>query len=819
MNKLFLLLSVFFLFSNSYSQVTRIRGKVIDKSTQEPVPFANVAFVKTTIGTTTDFDGNFFIETRYASDSLTASYVGYKAQKIKIKQRAYQEVLFELQNNNIALEEVVVKPGENPAHPILRNIIENRKHNDPERLQAYQYHVYNKMEMDMNNIDESFKKKRAFRQFQFVFDYIDTSAVTGQTFLPVFIIESLSNFYYQKHPEKKKEEIIANKISGVENDMISDFTGQMYLDFNIYKNFVPIMRHDLVSPISRFGLIYYKYYLIDSTFRQGSWCYNISFKPRRKQEPTFTGNFWVSKENWAIESYKITMAEDMNINFVKHFIAEQTYSKVNDSTWFPKKQELFIDFVISDKDYGFFGRKTTNYSNVIINPEYPEDFFSGQLSQETKLLEGASKFSVEQWDTLRPEKLSKRESDIYKMVDSIKEVPLYKNLVTLINTFITGYWKLNVIEIGPYFTLFSFNPIEGARFKFGFRTSNKFSNRIRLGGHLAYGIRDNKFKFGANVNYIFNKNPRRTAGISYKYDYEQLGISNRAFLSDNILASLFARKQNDKLTKVSQAKIFYEHEWVQGISNTLSLTKQLVFPTKNVPFIYIGNKHDTLGNKRLSTTEIKLNTRIAYNEKFILGEFNRMSLGTKYPIVNINFTIGLQGISKNKYPYYKIDVTVEDKIRVNPLGMLKFNATAGKVFGNTPYPFLQLHEGNQTYAFDDYAFNLMNYYEFVSDQYASLMLENHFMGFFLNRIPLFRKLKWREVAHFKILAGEITRRETDYIAYPKNLDELKKPYMEAGVGVENIFKFFRVDAIWRLTHLNHKNIMPFGIFIKMQVRF
>lgn len=819
MNRLFLFISVFCLFSNTYAQVTRIRGKVIDKDTKEPIPFANVAFVKTTIGTTSDFDGNFFIETRYASDSLTASYVGYKAEKIKIKKRAYQEVLLELQSDNIALEEVVIKPGENPAHPILRNIIKNRKHNDPERLDAYQYRVYNKMEMDMNNIDESFKKKRAFRQFQFVFDYIDTSAVTGQTFLPVFIVESLSNFYYKKQPEKKKEEIIANKISGVENDMISDFTGQMYLDFNIYKNYVPIMRHDLVSPISRFGLIYYRYYLIDSTFRQGSWCYNISFKPRRKQEPTFTGNFWVSKENWAIESYKITMAEDMNINFVKHFIAEQTYTKVNDSTWFPKKQELFIDFVISDKDYGFFGRKTTSYSDIVINPEYPDDFFSGQLSQETKLLEGATKFSVEQWDTLRPEKLSKRESDIYKMVDSIKEVPLYKNLVTLINTFITGYWKLNMIEVGPYFTLFSFNPIEGARFKFGFRTSNKFSNKIRLGGHLAYGIRDNKFKFGANANYIFNKNPRRTAGISYKYDYEQLGISNRAFLSDNILASLFARKQNDKLTKISQAKMFYEHEWVQGISNTLSFTQQFVFPTENVPFLYINDKHDTLKYKHLSTAEIKLNTRIAYNEKFILGEFNRLSLGTKYPIVNINFTLGLQGIFKSKYEYYKIDVSVEDKIRVNPLGMLKFNATAGKVFGNIPYPFLQLHEGNQTYAFDDYAFNLMNYYEFVSDQYASLMLENHFMGFFLNRIPLFRKLKWREVAHFKILTGKLTRRESNYIAYPQNLDELRKPYMEAGVGIENIFKFFRVDAIWRLTHLNHKNIMPFGVFIKMQVRF
>lgn len=819
MNKLILFITFNLLFANTYCQLTRIRGTVSDTTSGEPIPFVNVAFKGSTIGTTTSFDGKFFLETRYPSDSLTASYMGYKTQSIAIKKGAYQEVFFKLQSNNIEIEEVVIKPGENPAHRILRNIVKNKKNNNPERLSGYKYKVYNKMEMDINNITKELKQRKAFKHFQFIFDYVDTSAVTGQTFLPVFIVESISNFYYQKQPNKKKEEIIANKISGVENNMISDFTGQMYLDFNIYKNTIAIMQHDLISPISRIGLMYYKYYLTDSTFRQNSWCYNISFKPRRKQEPTFSGNFWVNDSTWAIESYKMQIAEDMNINFVKHFVAEQKYKKINDSIWFPKKQSLFIDFVISNKDYGFFGRKTTNYSEIEVNPKYPNNFFNKQLSQETITLNENKKLSAKQWDTIRPEMLSERESDIYKMVDSIKEVPLYKNIVTLINTFITGYWKINKIEIGPYFTLFSFNPIEGARFKFGFRTSHEFSKKIRLGGHIAYGTRDRKFKFGSSVNYVFNKNPRRTAGINYKYDYEQLGLSNRAFLSDNILSSIFARRQNDKLTKVSQGNLFYEHEWIQGISNTITFSKKMIFPSKTVPFLYINSDMDTVKYNRLSTTEIKLNTRIAYNEKFVIGEFNRLSLGTKYPILNINLTVGLQGILEGKYKYHKIDINIKDKIRVTPLGVLKVNVVAGKVFGNIPYPFLQLHEGNQTYAFDDYAFNLMNYYEFVSDQYASLMLENHFKGAFLNHIPLFRKLKWREVAHFKVLIGDLTRRQTDYVAYPKNLKKLRKPYMETGVGIENIFKFFRVDAIWRLSYLNHKDIIPFGVFVKMQVRF
>lgn len=801
------------------SQVTRIRGSVVDKSNNEVIPFVNIAFKGTTIGTITGFNGTFFLETRHPSDTLTASYIGYKPKHIKVKRGAYQDLKIILEPETIELNEIVIKPGENPAHPILRNVISNKPKNNPERFESYEYEVYNKMEMDINNITEEYKNKKAFKQFQFVFDFVDTSAVTGQTFLPVFIIESVSNYHYQKSPEKKKEVITANKISGVENDMISDFTGQMYLDFNIYLNFVPIMRQQIVSPISRVGLMYYKYYLIDSAYRGDSWCYNISFKPKRKQEPTFTGHFWVADTTWAIESYKITMAEDMNINWVKHFIAEQSYSKINDSTWFPKKQELFIDFVITNKDYGLFGRKTTNYSNVVLNPEYDEEFFNGQLSQEIKLLDNASAFTAEDWDALRPETLTKRESDIYKMVDSIQEVPLFQSLVNLVNTFITGYWAKGPIEIGPYYTLYSFNPIEGSRFKFGAQTSNAVSTKFQLGGHIAYGTRDEKIKYGAHALYILNKNPRRSVGINYKNDYEQLGVSSYAFLSDNILSSIFAREQNDKLTKVNSVSLFYEHEWFQGVSNTIWFNNKHVYSSPTVPFIYIDDNQDTLMYNSLTTTEIKLNARIAYNEKFILGEFTRMSLGTTYPVVNINFTAGLQGIFDSDYEYYKIDINIEDKTRINPFGMLRYNIVAGKIFGDAPFPFLQLHEGNQTFAFDDYAFNLMNYYEFVSNQYVSLMLENHFMGTFLNHMPLMRRLKWREVAHFKILIGDLTQRETGYIAFPEDLEDLKAPYMEAGLGVENIFKFFRVDAIWRLSYLDKPDVLPFGVFAKMQVRF
>ncbi len=404
------------------------------------MPFVNVAAQGTVIGTITSVDGTFFIETRERVDTLLVSFMGYKTFKTALKIGNYQELSIRLQPDNIVMDEIVVHPGENPAFRILRAINENKARNNPMRQSLYTYEVYNKMELDINNISEEYKNQKIFKKFQFIFDYIDTSAITGKTFLPVFITETLSDYYYQKNPKREKEVIKASRISGTEDDMVSEFTGKMYLDFNIYDNFVPILGHDFVSPIANIGRVYYKYYLIDSTFRDNRWCYQISFKPKRKQEPTFTGYFWVHDTTFAIESYKIRISEGVNINFVSDFVAEQSFTYVDDSVWFPKKQELFVDFSVTQKDYGFFGRKTTSYSNINIHPDLPEKTFSASAPTETVLLDDAMQKSTDDWDHLRHEELSQREKDIYVMVDSVREVPMFNNIVKLVNAFITGYW-------------------------------------------------------------------------------------------------------------------------------------------------------------------------------------------------------------------------------------------------------------------------------------------------------------------------------------------------------------------------------------------
>lgn len=811
-------------YNSVYSQ-TKIRGEIVDVETGEPLPFVNVSFQGTTIGVISDINGKFFIETKYPSDSLEFSYVGYNKKTHEVQKNRFQIINIQLEPGSVTLQEVVVLPGENPAHILLRKINQNKSRNNVDRYDSYKYEVYNKMEIDLSNVDDNFKNNRLLKQFQFVFDYVDTSAVTGKSYLPVFMTESISDFYYQKSPRKEKEVIHGSNISGVKDDKISEFTGQMYLKVNIYDNFISIFGKGFVSPIASFGKTYYKYYLVDSMFIDKSWCYQVSFVPRRKQQPTFTGDFWVHDTTFAIKKVNIRIADDANINFVNDLYAEMDYQIVQDSLWFLSREHYFIDFNIAEKTTGIFGRKTTTYRNVELNNFVPDGFFNSQVAQETISADSVSIRTADFWDGKRHELLTQKESNIYRMVDSIKEVPIFKTWIDVINTVVTGHYIVGFFEIGPYYKLYSFNAIEGNRVRLGGRTSNDFSTDVMFTTHIAYGEKDERFKGSFETLYMLNKNPRRTAGFNVKHDMEQLGISQNAFTQDNILASFLQRTYNKKLTMVNEIGVFYEHEWYQGFSNTVSSTVRRVFATPYVPFVSVANS-DSIAFSQVSSTEIKLNTRFAYNEKFLMGEFERVNLGTKYPVLNLDFIIGLPNVLRSQYEYYKIHASVDHKFNINPFGRFRYLIDAGYYVGTAPYPLLQLHEGNETYAYDDYAFNMMNYYEFVSDRYVSLLAEHHFDGFFLNRIPLFRKLKWREVISVKGLIGRVSERNIKEMEFPDNLRGLKEPYMEASAGIENIFKLFRIDAMWRLSYLdkpdnveNYTKIPKFGIRAQMKFEF
>ncbi|HIE15716.1 MAG TPA: carboxypeptidase-like regulatory domain-containing protein, partial [Bacteroidales bacterium] len=804
-------------------------GTVTDAQTGDPIPFANVILKGSHEGTITNSVGKFSIETTLVSDSIQCMFIGYITQAKKIYPHKFQVINFSLQPEVVTLNAVTIKSkkrGKNFADTLMNKIRKHRKENDINYLDAYQYETYNKIEFDINNITEDFKNKKTFKKFKFIWNYVDTSTVNGTVYLPFLLIESVSDYYYRKSPKKELEIVKASKISGISNESINQFMGNMYIKINVWNSYIDLFGKGFISPIAKIGQLYYKYYLLDSVKQTHSTMYHIGFRPILKQDYVFNGDFWVNGQTFGITKLNFSISPHVNLNFINNLKIYQEFSPVGEINML-KKEKLVVDFNLFEnpkKSMGFFGRKTTIYRKRIINQPKPENFYNttNNIIVSNEILATKKQF----WDTIRPEALSKHEKQIYTMVDSIKSMPIFQTYYDIVNTIFTGHYVWGKIELGPYYKTMSNNQVEGWRLRLGGRTSNDFSTKLMLGGYIAYGFTDKRFKGSGDILYLFNTNPRRSFKISAKHDLEQLGQSRNALTEDNILSSILRRIPNNKLSMTDEIKASYEHEWFQGLSNTITLNHRDLYSPSGTNYVYSDGKNDIIKSDIL-TTDITLKTRFAYHEKFVMGKFIRISLGTNYPIIETYLTLGIKNWWQSDFTYKKLEFFIKHYINLYPFGYSKYMITGGKIWGTLPYPLLKLHEGNETYLLDNMSFNLMNYYEFVSDQYISLYYSHFFDGFFLNKIPIFKKLKWREVIWAKGVIGSLSDNNRNLMEYPSTLysfndannNSIIKPYWEAGIGIENIFKFIRVDGVWRLSYLNHPNISRFGIRINLTLKF
>ncbi|MBP8034431.1 MAG: carboxypeptidase-like regulatory domain-containing protein, partial [Bacteroidia bacterium] len=679
----FLLLVLFGV--DTYAQSYTITGKVFDAESREPLPFVPVLIKGTTVGGTTDFDGNFSITTSKLGDSIVASYVSYKKLTRAIKRGENQTVNMPMVLEGVNLLEVIVKAGENPAHRIIRNVISHKEFNNKRKLDAYQYETYNKVEFDLNRIPKEMRERKIFKPIQFVFDNVDSLNSGEKPSLPIFITEAISDIYYRSNPTLKKEVIRANKITGIENTSITSVMGDMYQNINIYDNHILVFGKDFVSPISDNGFFYYKYYLEDSLFIGNTRCYHIRFKSKRPQELCFSGNMWIADTTWAVKRLEMSIPKDANINFINAANVVQEFEKV-DSTWMLSKDRLVIDFAMNKNQVGIYGRKTTSYKDFKINQ--PKDVKFYEFGDKIIVEDDALKQSDEFWNANRHDSLSIREKKIYHMIDTIKTLPVYKTWVDIFTIFVSGYKVVNNFEIGPYFNLVSYNRIEGTRVRFGGRTSSKFSRWYELQGYVAYGFKDEKFKYSLGFKSFISKKPRRQLiGMTYKSDYEILGQSQNGFSQDNIFASLFRTSPLTNLTRVDQTYAWYEREWVDGLTSKLTLAGRTITPLLSNAYRYYKNDGSIATKENIKNTEVRLNVRFAYKEKFISGDFSRISLGTKWPVLQVNYAKSLQNAFRGEYDYQKVVFNLSDRVRlISLLGYTDYTAEVGKIYGAVPYP-------------------------------------------------------------------------------------------------------------------------------------
>ncbi|MDA8910176.1 DUF5686 and carboxypeptidase regulatory-like domain-containing protein [Crocinitomicaceae bacterium] len=812
-----------------FGQSIVVYGTTSDAKTGNILPFAKVQFSNSKQAALSDSLGNYKITTPETelSDSIKCNYIGYASSSISIEKpgnSSSSDVLinidFKLKSLFVDFEEITVKaPGELPSTILIRNVIANKANNNKDKLDAYEYRLYNKIQFDLNNVGTDFKSKKLVKKLDVIFNYLD-STDEGNGFLPIILSESVSKYYYKTKPSTKREIIEASQTTGIENLQVNQFLGDMYLELNIYDNIYKIFGKSFISPISNSCQNYYKYYLQDSAFIDKNWCYKLHFIPKRKRDLCFSGDLWVNDSTFAIKRIEASVSPNANLNFVKDFYFRHDFEKVNNAFWMLKKERFIADVKLTKKSkiYGFYARKFSERTEFIINKEKENEFYNTQNTVE--IAKDANSKTKQEWDSLRTKKLNKQEIGIGNMIDSLNQTPYFKRLKNLAYMGTTGYHPLGILEVGNVFSLVSFNPVEKFRVALALRTSNTFSKRIEFGLNGAYGFGDNRIKYGGLIRWNLSQRKRSLLSIFYNYDIEQIGVSPYAVSMGNTFSTVLSTAPFDKLTFITKAGVNLEKDIKKDIVGFIGLEWKEYQPLGLANYLQSNAQtgaFDTIS--RIKTSEITARLRWAKNEEFISGAFDRTSIRSKYPIIAIQGVFGIKGILGSMYSYQKTEIQLEHNAQIGILGRLYYGAKAGYIFGTLAYPLLNAHPGNQSLWLMSSAFNKLDFLEFISDQYVEGFIENHWDGFFFNRVPLIKKLNLRLVSSARIAYGNLSSRHQSEMIYPGFIRYFNKtPYIESAIGIENIFKFIRVDLVWRMTH-NDPGSNPLGIRAKLALNF
>lgn len=828
-----------------FSQNTIISGIVTDAKTSEPLSFATVFFDESSIGTTTDATGHYKIQSDKNYTKLKVLSLGYKPMSKEVVLGKEQSINFKLQPEAKQLDEVTVKGQkskyrnkDNPAVELIRKVIDHKSENRKEGFDYYEYEKYEKVQFALSNVTDKFKNRKAFKKFQFVFENLDTTKLEGKPVLPVYLKESLSNVWYRKSPKTTKEIVKANKTVAfegyVDNQGIDAYMKYLYQDINIYDNNITLLTNQFISPIANLSPTFYKFFIVDTITENNNKFIRLAFVPRNHSDFLFQGHMLITLDSsYAVANIDMSVNKDINLNWVKELKFVQNFEKNGDQGYTVVSEELSADFGLSKGKMGIFGQRTVSYKDFKLNQSRPDQDYSGD---PVVVSDSAGILNDQYWINNRHSQLSKSEKGVYATIDSVKKIPAFKRSMDVLVLLFAGYKTITpYFDMGPLSTFYSFNPVEGFRLRFGGRTTNAFSKKIVFEGYGAYGFKDEKWKYYIGATYSFTKRsifefPVRSLKASYQRETKIPGQELQFVQEDNILLS-FKRGTNDKWLYNDIFNLEYLNEFKNHFSFTLGYKNWIQKAAGGLHYNRTDYVNDSFDIKNIQTSEVSLTLRWAPNEKFYQGKTYRIPISFKNPIFTLRYVQGIKGLLGGEYDYQNISLNIYKRFYFSQLGYTDVVLEGGKIFGKVPFPLLDIHRANQTYAYQLQSYNLMNFLEFVSDQYASINIDHSFNGFFFNKIPLFKKLKWREAVTLKVLYGSINSNNnpannSQLLRFPVTSEGVpityslsEKPYIEGSVAIANIFKFFRVDLVKRFTYLDHPNISQLGIRVRFKFDF
>jgi hypothetical protein len=832
---------------NAFAQDTKISGIVSDAHTGEPLPYVSIYIDKVSAGTLTDIDGKYTLTFDTDLDSLImrVSYLGYQTKKMNIITHNNQIINVKLEPEVQKLKDIVVKEEkgkyrnkDNPAVALIKKVIEHKSENRKEAYEYYEYEKYEKIQFAINNITEDFKNKKAFKKFQFVFENIDSSTLGGNPVLPMFLRETISEVYYRQSPKSGKEIIKADKTIAFEeyinNDGLNMYLNNMYQDVNIYENNIMLLTNQFISPISNFSPAFYLFFIADTISENSEQFIKLGFVPRNHSDFLFQGYIYITMDgNYAVTKLDMSVKNDINLNWVQKLKIVQRFEKIENMGYILVYDEFSADFGINEKQTGVFGQRIVSFKDFKINqPRIAEDYEGIPLIID----ENARMHSDSFWSVGRHMELSNSEKNVYTIVDSIKNVPLFKHSMELIILSVSGFKNIGPdFDLGPFASFYSFNPIEGLRLKVGGRTTPNFSNRFLFEGYGAYGFRDKQWKYllGTTISLStlkVNEFPAKSLKLNYMRDVKIPGQDLKFIQEDNFLLS-FRRGINDKWIYLNLFKIEYLHEFKNNFSYSIGYNNRNQEALGGIHFNSVHYNELENDIKGIQTSELNISLRWAPGEKFYQGKIYRTNIPTNKPITTFRYVKAFKDFTGGQYDYQSTSINIYKRCYLSQIGYTDVSLEGGKIFGTVPFPLLSIHQANQSYAFLSQSYNLMNFLEFVSDQYASVNIDHYFNGFFLNKIALIKKLKWREALSLKVLYGSISKNNDpdsnpELFKFPVNSEGIpityslnRKPYIEGSVAIGNILKFIRVDLVKRFTYNDHPGISSLGVRARIKFDF
>ena len=831
-------LYLFLLFSGIVCAQNAASGKIVDAKTNKEVTGVDIFINDSNQPFLTTTTGEFSVQSDSIIYKLKFLRKSYALESIDVTTENANNIFVKLSKEKVeSIQEVVIhnektkykNKKENPAYAIMQEVWKRKRNNGLSKFDTYTYKEYEKIQFDANNLDSTFMKRKIFNKLDFIFDYADSTA-SGKMALPIFLNEAIYENYGENKPGKKtKRLLIAQKTSGFQDNQIVTLTAKnLYRDINIYDNTLNYFDIGFPSPVGTDGFSTYDYNLVDTLSVRGENAYKIRYQPKRTDILAFQGYLYIDTDTYAVIGATLKSTQKMNVNFVNSISTELEYDNPDENTFLPKRFITEVEITPFSKkktSKSIIAKRSVDYSEYSFNkPLAPSVFTRREEEYDNKFVDKDDAY----WTKARPDTLSKSEQGVYDMLDKLQQVPKFNRIVKLYETLGSGYYNVTKgIDLGPIFSVYGVNEVEGDRIRLGARSYFTMNDPWRIQFYTAYGFKDQQFKYGVEAKYMFNRVNRFMIGAGTRRDIMQLGVQlttddgimSRTFASSTV----FARGDNASLSSLNQTNIFAAIEPWKNFQVRVDGTMQSIKSANPDGFSLMYYRNGDL-RKTLNDSHVTVSLIARPGAKFSQTGVDRHEHGTLAPTIVLKYTRGLEGLFNGDFNYNKLQFLFYKPVLIGSWGKTLINFETGKNFNTVPLALQNVIPGNQSYSLVGNTFAQLNYYEFVADTYTTLHLEHHFNGKILSYIPLIKKLKLREIAFIRGAYGTLSDASKNInvegFKYSAPSDHI---YYEYGFGIENIgfgnLRIFRVDFNWRGNYLNRPDISTFGVKAGFQVGF